>query len=182
MRITIAEINLHNLSDSNQCNEGFAVDSKLVLNADNGVVRYNVVPVTRYDKRYPPNEIDYSSYIDNPDQTVFFARFEEELAAELVLRKWWNNFAYIEDVAVKSLFKRRGIGRALIDRAIDWAKDRELPGLMLETQNDNVPACLFYERCGFTLAGFDRNLYRALRPDTEEIALYWYLLLPPNSQ
>jgi streptothricin acetyltransferase len=52
---------------------------------------------------------------------------------------------------------------------------------MLETQNDNVPACLFYERCGFTLAGFDRNLYRALRPDTEEIALYWYLLLPPNS-
>jgi hypothetical protein len=43
------------------------------------------------------------------------------------------------------------IGRALIDRAIDWAKDRELPGLMLETQNDNVPACLFYERCGSPL-------------------------------
>jgi hypothetical protein len=84
VRITIAEINLHNLSDANQCNEVFAVDSKLVLNADNGVVRYNVVPVTPYDKRYPPNEIDYSSYIDNPDQTVFFARFEDELAGELV--------------------------------------------------------------------------------------------------
>jgi streptothricin acetyltransferase len=47
---------------------------------------------------------------------------------------------------------------------------------MLETQNINVAACLFYQRCGFTLGGFDRYLYRGLDPSTEEVALYWYLL------
>jgi hypothetical protein len=34
---------------------------------------------------------------------------------------------------------------------------------MLETQQINVVACLFYRRCGFELDGFDRNLYRGLK-------------------
>ena len=176
MTITIREIDLHQLQDANRCNEPFMVDSKLALTTTDGVVCYTVLRVTRYEKRYPPNEIDYSSCINNPDQCVFFARFDGELAGEMVLRRWWNNFAYIEDIAVKTMYKRRGIGRELITRAIEWARERELPGLMLETQNDNVPACLFYERCNFELAGFDRNLYRGLRPESNEVALYWYLL------
>jgi ribosomal protein S18 acetylase RimI-like enzyme len=60
-------------------------------------------------------------------------------------------------------------------RAIEWAKEKGLPGLMLETQNNNVAACHLYESCGFELGGFDRNLYKGLHPDTKEIALYWYL-------
>ena len=47
---------------------------------------------------------------------------------------------------------------------------------MLETQNINVAACLFYARCGFVLGGYDRFLYRGLTPETDEIALYWYLI------
>jgi ribosomal protein S18 acetylase RimI-like enzyme len=174
--ITVKEIDASNLKNANQCNEPFMVDSKLVLTAVDGVIRHTVVPVSQYEKRYPPNEVDYTSYIDNPEQCVFFAYSDDDLAGELVLRHWWNNFAYIEDIAVKTTFKGRGIGRALVTRAIEWARKRELPGLMLETQSDNVPACLFYERCGFALGGFDHNLYRALRPESGEIALYWYLL------
>jgi ribosomal protein S18 acetylase RimI-like enzyme len=174
--ITVKEIDASNLKNANQCNEPFMVDSRLVLTAVDGVIRHNVVPASRYEKRYPPNEVDYASYINNPDQCVFFAHFKGELAGEMVLRRWWNNFAYVEDIAVKTMFKRRGVGRELTARAIEWARKRELPGLMLETQSDNVPACLFYEQCGFELGGFDRNLYRALRPESDEVALYWYLL------
>jgi streptothricin acetyltransferase len=47
---------------------------------------------------------------------------------------------------------------------------------MLETQNNNVAACRLYESGGFQLAGFDRCLYKGLHPDTDEIALYWYLV------
>jgi streptothricin acetyltransferase len=49
---------------------------------------------------------------------------------------------------------------------------------MLETQNTNVAACLFYRRCGFELGGFDRFLYHAIHPDSDEIALYWYMFFP----
>ena len=96
-----------------------------------------------------------AEYINNPNQTVLFAYSGEELAGGLVIRQWWNNFAYIEDITVKAGLKRQGIGRALMKQAIDWAKGRQLPGVMLETQNTNVAACRFYEKCGFELCGFD---------------------------
>jgi len=44
---------------------------------------------------------------------------------------------------------------------------------MLETQDVNVQACLFYQSYGFTLGGVDNLLYRAsLYPG--ETALFWY--------
>jgi ribosomal protein S18 acetylase RimI-like enzyme len=178
VNIVITEIDSASLQCSNQCHEPFMVDAVLSLSLDGEVIRHAIVHVAPYQKRYPPNEIDYADYIGKADQTVFFAHADGELAGELVLRRWWNGFGYIEDLAVKAAFNRRGVGSALVQSAVAWAKDRRLPGLMLETQNNNVPACLFYAQCGFQLGGFDRYLYRALQPGTQEIALYWYLLLP----
>jgi hypothetical protein len=48
--------------------------------------------------------------------------------------------------------------------------------MMLETQDNNVAGCRLYANCGFELRGFDTHLYKALDPDTDEIALYWYLI------
>jgi streptothricin acetyltransferase len=63
-----------------------------------------------------------------------------------------------------------------MQRAVDWAKAKHLPGIMLEAQDVNVIACRFYEKFGFTLRGFDTHLYKGLNPSTNEIALYWYLM------
>src|SRR5689334_12692432 len=112
MKITIAEINSQNVQDANNCHDPFVVDSMLVLSADDGTIRHTVVGVSPYEKRYPPNEIDYTAYIDNSEQIVFFAYSNDELAGELVIRRWWNNFAYIEDITVNTRFRKQGIGRA----------------------------------------------------------------------
>jgi ribosomal protein S18 acetylase RimI-like enzyme len=69
-----------------------------------------------------------------------------------------------------------GIGRRLLEHGIQWARENEFPGVMLETQDDNVPACTLYQSCGFVLSGFDRNVYKAINPNTRETALYWYLI------
>ena len=61
-----------------------------------------------------------------------------------------------------------------MDRAVAWAIERGLPGIRLETQDNNVPACRFYEAYGFHLGGFDCDLYRGLDGETKEIALFWY--------
>ena len=58
-----------------------------------------------------------------------------------------------------------------------WATERGLPGIRVETQSNNVPACKFYESCGLHLGGFDRDLYRAMDGGTTEIALFWYRTL-----
>lgn len=85
-----------------------------------------------------------------------------------------NNFQ--DDFVVEAQYRGQGAGQALLHRAVEWAQSKGLPGIMLETQDINVPACRFYERFGFILAGFDRLLYQVTLPGADEVALFWYLL------
>jgi streptothricin acetyltransferase len=172
MNIILREIDPSNLHDANQCDGSFIVDSKLVLHVENDILRYSVVRVEPYRKQYVFEERDYASYIANPDQTVYFAHVDGHLAGQIVLKKHWNVYAWINDFAVDVEFRRYGVGRALMQKAVDWAKAKQLPGIMLETQDINVPACRFYERFGFTLRGYDTYLYKGLNPIIDEIALY----------
>jgi len=174
--IIIREIDEDSIQHVNQCDSSFTIDSKLVLSTENGKINYTVVNVHPCTKRYGPEEVDYSAYISNPDKTVFFAYVDNELAGQVRVIKYWNGYAYIDNLAVDPKYRRQGIGRALIERAVEWTKAKGLLGLMLETQNNNVAACRLYERCGFELRGFDTHLYKGLNPDTDEIALYWYLM------
>jgi ribosomal protein S18 acetylase RimI-like enzyme len=132
------------------------------------------VDVPPYTKRYGPEEVEPESYLDAPDRVVFFAWLGEEVIGQIRLRRNWNGYAYVDDLAVEPEYRGEGIGRALISRAIEWAKAKGFPGLMLETQDNNVAACRLYARCGFELRGFDTHLYKALDPSTQETALYWY--------
>jgi streptothricin acetyltransferase len=173
---SIHELDESNVASVNQGDGRFIVEAKLCLYAENGQIGYTIVSVPAYEKRYAHDDIDYTTYIGHPDKTIFFAYVDEQLAGQIILRKNWNNYAYIEDIVVDARFRQQGIGRALITRAIQWAKAKNLPGIMLETQNNNVAGCKLYESCGFQLGGFDRYLYRGITPDTDEIALYWYLV------
>jgi len=175
MGITIEEINGTNIHDVGTCNGEFTIDAKLVLHADNSDIRYTIVDAPMTTKRYGEEDVDYASYIGNPDKSVFFAYADGRFAGQITLRKSWNGYACIENIVVDTRFRRQGIGNQLISRAKQWAQQRNLAGLSLETQNNNVNACRFYERCGFQLGGFDSQLYKGINRDTDEIALYWYL-------
>ncbi len=175
MEITIREIDEQSIRYVNQFDNAFTVDSHLVLTVENGNISYRIFPVEPYEKQYPVDATDYSKYVCDPDKTVFFAEVDGELAGQIRLITWWNEYAYIDDIVVEPRFRGQGVGRALIQRAIEWANNGNFPGLMLETQNNNVRACQLYESCGFTLGGFDKYLYKGINPATDEIALYWYL-------
>jgi streptothricin acetyltransferase len=165
----------------------FLVESELVLFAEDGVVRYEVVSVPLYEKRHGRGGgDDLSAYLKTPDKEVFLAYLNGSVAGRVVVSEGWNRFAWINDIAVDARRRRTGVGRALMDRAVVWAVERGLPGIRLETQNNNVQACKFYESYGFHLGGFDRDLYRGLEEGTTEIALFWYLPVraaapPPRS-
>jgi ribosomal protein S18 acetylase RimI-like enzyme len=111
MFIQIREIRQDNLSQINQCDNSFLVEKKWRQHARAEEISYTLAPAHRFLKRYPPEELDYASYIDNPEKTVFFAYFDEQLACQVILRTNWNGYAYIEDIAVDSRFRRQGIGR-----------------------------------------------------------------------
>jgi len=173
--LTIQPIDENNMQDINRVDGTFMIDSRLVLCAQDGQISYNIEPVSPQPKRYPAEKFDWDTFIDNPDKAIYLAYLDGQIAGQLILWKNWNGYGYIEDIAVDVHFRRQRIGRRLIEQAISWAKERGLPGLMLETQDNNLPACKLYTACGFHLGGFDYELYRALDPNTDEAALYWYL-------
>lgn len=173
----VKEVDEKTVKDVNTVDGRFTIDSKLEIQVKHNKIMYSTVKVPQYEKRYEKENIDYSTYIDDPDKTIYLAYVDDIIAGQIILRKNWNKYAYIEDIAVDVKFRNQGIGKALLSCAKEWAKKKNLAGVMLETQNNNVAACRLYEKCGFNLGGFDTYLYKGLKPDTDEIALYWYYIL-----
>jgi streptothricin acetyltransferase len=194
--IVIQPLTAANRADLNRCDNSFTVEAELRLTAEDGRIGYSVEPVTPYVKRYGPEIYDAQVYIEKPDHAAWLAYVDGRIAGQILVHEnpglsrveGWNRFAIIWDIVVDPPFRRQGVGRRLtpaptcgvrrcgVAQAIAWARDRGLPGVMLETQHINVPACRLYASCGFILGGFDACLYRGVMPGTREIALFWYLL------
>jgi ribosomal protein S18 acetylase RimI-like enzyme len=151
------------------------VTSRLLLEIENEKLTYTIVPVAEpYEREVHAEDYDYG--FDEAGPTIFFADVDGNLAGRIKMMRWWNRFAYVEDLVVNPDYRGLGIGRKLLERGIQWARENQFPGVMLETQDDNVPACTLYQSAGFVLSGFDSNVYKAINPDTKETALYWYLI------
>ena len=166
----------HTLKLVNKIDSTFTVDSKLEVTLSENLFSYRSVSVSSYEKTYEYDDIDYSVYLNNKDKIIFFAFENEELAGQIILLKYWNRYAYINDIRVSKNFRGKGIGKALMQRAIEWARESDCIGLEVETQDVNVKACLFYEKLGFELGGFDMFRYKSSPKEKDEIALNWYLL------
>ena len=147
----------------------FLVAEELELSLVGSKLTYSAQPVTPYRKVYPdPDEQDAGD--------VLVALADGKVVGVICRSENWNRFALIEDLRVDVASRRAGVGSALIAAAIDWAKSHGLPGVMIETQTNNVSACRLYEKHGFVLSGFDRSLHRGLDSRSREIALFWYLI------
>lgn len=151
------------------------VNSRLVLGIEDEKLVYTIAPVEPpYEREVQLEETDYS--FSGAPPTVFFAEVDGNLAGRIRVLTWWNQFGYIEDLVVNPEYRGLDLGRKLLERGIQWARESGHPGVMLETQDDNVAACTLYASCGFVLSGFDRNVYKAINPHKKETALYWYLM------
>ncbi len=151
------------------------VTSRLVLGIENEKLVYTIMPVAEpYEREVHAEDTEYG--FDDAGPTLFFAEVDGNLAGRIKMLRWWNQFGYVDDLVVNPKFRGLGIGRRLLERGIQWAHENNFPGVMLETQDDNVPACTLYKSSGFVLSGFDRNVYKAINPHTKETALYWYLI------
>lgn len=61
---------------------------------------------------------------------------------------------WIMALSVASRFRRRGVGRALLQAVECWCADRGIPDIRLHSGNARGEAHQFYEACGFKRAGF----------------------------
>jgi ribosomal protein S18 acetylase RimI-like enzyme len=79
----------------------------------------------------------------------------------------WHDTAWISNLIVAQPHRRRGIGTELIHAANEWAAQRHLRTVMVETQSQNWPTTRFYQKLGFSFAGFTDHYY------VNQIALFF---------
>ncbi|MFP4597469.1 MAG: GNAT family N-acetyltransferase [Persicimonas sp.] len=77
---------------------------------------------------------------------------------------WSLKFAgralWIEELYVTSAYRRRGIGRSLVEQVLDFAEERGFKGVDLEAYQGNTPASVLYRTMGFHRLGRERFYYR----------------------
>ena len=168
----IKKLTLQNLSDINKPNQPFKIIGKIIPTFSNGTWSYTEALFdNEYEKLFPNDDEQWEDYINNPNKTVFFYYDNTDCVGQVRLRKNWNGYALIEDIAVAKSHRKSGIGAKLIAKAIEWAKVNGLPGLMLETQDNNLLAFRFYNKLGFKIGGVDTMLYG----NSDEVAVFWYM-------
>ena len=83
----------------------------------------------------------------------------------------WNRRAIIRHLYVDREHRRRGVGRRLLETALEAAREAGARTAWLETSNLNLPGIRAYERLGFRVCGLDTSLYDAT-PAEGEVALF----------
>ncbi len=89
--------------------------------------------------------------IDSPQAKVWVAehrgRIVGMVAVQLVVSTAEGGFSgWLEDLVVSSVFRHRGLGKALMKSAITWAKEQGASRIQLLADSRNVQALLFYRK------------------------------------
>ena len=98
----------------------------------------------------------------HPHAAVFVAEVDGRILARLSIARDQHPASYhVADVGlmVAAGARRRGIGTALLDAAVDWARHAGVRKLELHVFPWNEAAIKLYERFGFVQEGYRRNHY-----------------------
>ena len=99
----------------------------------------------------------------SPHAAVFVAEAPAGLVGRLsVARDVHPASRHVADLGlmVAASHRRQGIGRALLERTVDWARANSVGKLELHVFAHNAPAIALYESFGFVQEGYRRRHYR----------------------
>jgi ribosomal protein S18 acetylase RimI-like enzyme len=83
----------------------------------------------------------------------------------------WHRRQVLLGLYVDAGWRRRGLGRRLLDGVWSCGVENGANHVWLETSNANVSAVSAYERMGFVVCGLDVSFYRGT-PDEGEVGLF----------
>ena len=97
----------------------------------------------------------FRAMIELPQYAIFVAEDEAGQVIGLLSasQRWtlWHTgpCAFIEELVVDEQARRQGVGHALIQAVLDWARAQGCSEIEVSTDHDNTDAQAFYRRLGF---------------------------------
>lgn len=94
-------------------------------------------------------------------QGYSFGAYDNGLLVGLLLAEphAWNRSLWVWEFHVAEPHRNMGIGKRLMDHAIEKAKRTQLRTIVCETQNTNAIAIMVYRKLGFSIEGIDISYY-----------------------
>lgn len=79
------------------------------------------------------------------------------------------NEGHITNIAVDPEYRKKGVGKKLVNELIEIAKDKEMIGITLEVRTSNEVAINLYKKQGFLLEGIRKEYYE----NKEDALIMW---------
>jgi ribosomal-protein-alanine N-acetyltransferase len=97
--------------------------------------------------------------------------------AGYIVARMGSEELHINNVAVREVYRGRGIGRDLLNRILEEGKRSGIPRAFLELRAGNAAALALYEKCGFRVTATRQRYYS----DPVEDALVMIIQLDGNA-
>lgn len=159
-------------ADINLKNDEFEIFGRLIPRYDGEKWSFSQEIFPKVDKmRFPDENYDFD---EMPANTVFIGAYDGEKCVGLaVLQDDWFKYMYLNDLKVCGDCRGRGVGRLLIEKCLETAKERGYIGVHTVGQDNNLAACRFYLKNGFEIGGLDNRVYRGtVQADKSDIHFY----------
>ncbi|MFR3558378.1 MAG: GNAT family N-acetyltransferase [Paraclostridium sordellii] len=103
--------------------------------------------------------IEYvNDYLNRGD--CYIAYNNDEVLGVYVLIKTRPSTLELVNIAVKESYQDSGIGKKLVDSAIDKARELKVKTLEVGTGNSSISQLAFYQKCGFRIVGVDKDFFK----------------------
>ena len=125
---------------------------------DAGVVAGLIAEFGEWWGSSPPPADEIASSVERimagDDGEFLLGAVEDEAAGVCQVRFRWSVWksaedCWLEDLYVRETARRSGLGRALVEAALERARERGCRRIELDVNEDNSAARALYEACGF---------------------------------
>lgn len=106
------------------------------------------------------NEEQLEKELSNPDSQFYFVFYQNEAAGYLKINvndaqseEMGRESLEIERIYVKNQFQKHGLGRVLLNKAVEIAKEQDKNKVWLGVWEKNEKAIAFYQKMGFVQTG-----------------------------
>ncbi|MGM9549371.1 MAG: GNAT family N-acetyltransferase [Faecousia sp.] len=168
----IRRITRENAGDLRLKNEPFAMPGQFIPALSDGVWTYRIqaYPQCRW-MTFPDEAYDFDALEGN---SVIFGAYEDGACVGLaIFQDYYFGYMYLLDLKVRAAARGRGAGKALIEAGMTEARKRGYLGLFTQAQDNNLNACMFYLKAGFTIGGFDNRVYRGTKQEGKADIIFY---------
>lgn len=135
--------------------------------------------------QFVENQKPYVKKFDNDAETLqlytallpngfSFGAYDNDLLVGILLAepREWNRSLWVWEFHVAETHRNQGIGKRLMERAVESAKGNHLRTIICETQNTNANAIHVYRKLGFRVEGIDISYYTNDDHPDGEVAVF----------